>query len=69
MEEQMYEYKITTHGRAVMAACMALEAPFRVTRVAFGSGKIAEDAELADTHELLEYVSEGAVAEFYSFWH
>ena len=58
-----YAYKITTHGRAVMAACMALEAPFRITRVAFGSGKIAEDAELADAHELLEYVSEGAVAD------
>ena len=32
-----YAYKPTTHGRAVMAACMALEKPFHVTRVAFGS--------------------------------
>ncbi len=58
-----YAYKPTTHGRAVMAACMALEKPFRVTRVAFGSGKVDEDAELADIHELLEYVSDGAVAD------
>lgn len=58
-----YEYKVTTHGRAVMAACMDLEKPFRIKRVAFGSGKISEDAELADVHELLEYVSDGAVAQ------
>ena len=58
-----YAYKPTTHGRAVMAACMALERPFRVTRVAFGSGRVDEDANLADAHELLEYVSDGAVAE------
>lgn len=58
-----YAYKLTTHGRAVMAACMALEKPFHVTRVAFGSGKVSEDANLADVHELLEYVSDGAVAD------
>lgn len=58
-----YAYKITTHGRAAIAACMALEEPFRIARVAFGGGRIDESAELADVHELLEYVSEGAVAE------
>lgn len=58
-----YAYKPTTHGRAVMAACMALEKPFHVTRVAFGSGKVEPDVNLADIHELLEYVSDGAVGE------
>jgi hypothetical protein len=58
-----YTYKPTTHGRAVMAACMALEKPFHVTRVAFGSGKVEEDTNLADVHELLEYVADGAVAD------
>lgn len=58
-----YQYKLTTHGRAALAACMDLEKPMRVTRVAFGSGKVGEDAELADVHELLCYVSEGAVSQ------
>lgn len=58
-----YAYKVTTHGRAVMAACMALEAAFRVTRVAFGSGRVEEETNLADVHQLLAYVSDGAVAD------
>lgn len=56
-----YAYKITTHGRNAIAASLAMEVPFHITHVAFGSGRIGEDAELADTHELLEYVSDGAV--------
>lgn len=58
-----YKYKPTTHGRAVMAACMALEKPLKITRVAFGSGKVDENVNLADVHTLLAYVSDGAVAE------
>lgn len=58
-----YRYKPTTHGRNAIAACMALEKPFKITRVAFGSGKVDEDMNLADVHELLNYVSDGAVAE------
>lgn len=58
-----YAYKVTTNGRAVLAALMGLEKPFHVTRVAFGSGRVDEDANLADVHGLLEYVSDGAVAE------
>lgn len=58
-----YSYKPTTHGRNALAACMALEKPPKITRVAFGSGKAAEDVNLADVHELLSYVSEGAVAD------
>ncbi len=58
-----YTYKPTTNGRAVMAACMALEKPFKITRVAFGSGKVDAETNLADVHQLLEYVTDGAVAE------
>lgn len=58
-----YSYKPTTHGRSVMAACMALEKPLKITRVAFGSGKVADGVNLADVHELLAYVSDGAVAD------
>ena len=58
-----YAYKITTHGRFVMAACMALEKPFHITRVAFGSGIVGPDVNRADIHELVTYVSDGAVTE------
>ena len=59
-----YAYKPTTHGRSAMAAYMALGTkPFNITRVAFGSGKVDENTNLADIHELLEYVSEGAVTD------
>ncbi len=59
-----YSYKPTTHGRSVLAAYMALGTkPFKITRVAFGSGKVGEDVNLADVHELLEYVIDGTVAE------
>ncbi len=58
-----YAYKVTTHGRAVIAACMALEKSFHITRTAFGSGLVPEDANLADVHQLVEYISEGAIAD------
>lgn len=58
-----YCYKVTTHGRAVMAACMALEQPMKITRVAFGNGKIEPDVNPADVHELLSFVADGTVAE------
>lgn len=58
-----YEYKITTHGRAAMAAALALGKPLSITRVEFGRGRIAEGAELADQHEVLAYISDGAITE------
>lgn len=58
-----YSYKPTTRGRSVMAACMAMEEPLKIRRVAFGGGKVDEGVNLADVHELLEYVTDGAVAE------
>lgn len=57
-----YAYKPTTHGRAVMAACMATESPFKITRVAFGSGRVSEETNLADVHELVCYVTDGAIS-------
>ncbi|MCM1236290.1 MAG: hypothetical protein NC489_39925 [Ruminococcus flavefaciens] len=59
-----YSYKPTTHGRAAMAAYMALGTkPFHITRVVFGSGMVDKETNLADMHELIAYVSDGAVAE------
>lgn len=54
-------YKPTTHGLAVMAACLALERPLVITRVAFGSGKAEEGTSLADMHELISYISDGEI--------
>lgn len=58
-----YAFKPTTHGRTVIAACMALEAPLKLTRVAVGSGRVAEDIDLADMHELIQYEAEGSLGE------
>ena len=58
-----YGFKPTTHGRAVLAACLAQEKPPEITRVLFGSGLVAEDVNLADVHELLQYVAEGTIAD------
>lgn len=55
-------FKPTTNGRNAIIACMALGKPPDICRVAFGSGKIAEDVNLADQHELLEYIGDGTVA-------
>jgi len=46
-----------------MAACMALERPFHITRVVFVSGMVDKETNLADMHQLITYVSDGAVAE------
>lgn len=56
-----YGFKPTTNGRNALAACMALGKPPDICRVAFGSGKIGEDVNLADQHTLLAYVADGAV--------
>lgn len=58
-----YGFKITTHGRALLAACMDLGAALEITRVAVGSGRIGEDTDLADMRELVQYAAEGAVAD------
>lgn len=56
-----YSFKPTTHGRAVLAACMSLGERPDICRVAFGSGRISETANLADQHELLEFVADGTI--------
>lgn len=58
-----YAFKLTTCGRAVLAACGALETPLRISRVAVGSGKVPEDVNLADVHELYHYVADGTISE------
>jgi len=58
-----YYFKITTHGRTALAACGAMEAPPRLTRVAFGSGRAGEDMDLADVHELVQYVADGTIGQ------
>lgn len=58
-----YAFKPTTNGRAVIAACGALEKPLRISRVAVGSGRVPEDVNLADVHELYHYVAEGSIGD------
>ncbi len=56
-----YGFKPTTNGRNALAACMALGKAPNICRVAFGSGMIAEDVNLADQHTLLAYVADGTI--------
>lgn len=56
-------YKVTTNGRSVIAACMAAEKPLKLTRVGIGSGMVEEGVDLADVHELLEFVANGEISE------
>lgn len=58
-----YGYKLTTHGRSVLTACMATETPLHLTRAAVGNGLVDESMDLADVHDLVSYVTEGAIAE------
>ncbi len=58
-----YSFKLTTHGRAALASCTANEAPPRLTRVAFGSGRISEGVDLADVHQLVKYVADGTIGQ------
>lgn len=58
-----HRYKVTTHGRAVLAACTDLQRPPVITRAAVGNGLIHEGDDLADRHELIQYVSEAAIAD------
>jgi len=55
------KFKVTTHGRSALAGRTAYETAFKLTRVAFGSGLVGENTNLADVHELVCYEAEGAV--------
>lgn len=56
-----YGFKTTTLGRALKAKCAALEKPFLLTRVAVGSGRVSEETDLANVHELVRYVADGTI--------
>lgn len=58
-----YGYKLTTHGRAALAACLARDAPLTLTRAAVGSGQAPEGAELAELHQLIAPVAQAAIGE------
>jgi len=58
-----YGFKVTTHGRELLVACIDLGAKLKITRVAVGRGRIAEGAELADMHELIQYVADGMITD------
>lgn len=58
-----YGYKLTTNGRALITKCAALEKPLVLTRVAVGSGRIADGTDLADVHKLVSYVTDGTIGE------
>jgi len=61
MKFMEHSFKTTTHGRAALIACLDLSKPPDICRVAFGSGKVDEGTNLADVHELLEYVADGMI--------
>lgn len=58
-----YGFKPTTNGRALIAACGALEKPLKLTKVSFGSGLVVDGTNLADQHELVTYVADGEIGE------
>lgn len=58
-----YGYKVTAEGRELLAALLATGKELEITRVAVGSGKVAEDVNLADMTDLIQYVAEGAIAQ------
>lgn len=58
-----YSFKVTTGGRELLAALLATGTELEITRVAIGSGKVAEDVNLADMTDLIQYVAEGTIAQ------
>lgn len=58
-----YSFKVTTGGRELLAALLATGKELEITRVAVGSGRVAEDVNLADMTDLVQYVAEGTIAQ------
>lgn len=56
-----YGFKLTTHGEALIAACMDLSAPLKITRAAVGSGLAG--GSLAETHALVHYIADASIGE------
>lgn len=63
MESEAFGFKVTTHGRNILAACMGQEKALKLTRAAVGSGDAPDGINLADVHELVSYVAEGKIGE------
>lgn len=59
-----YGYKVTTDGREILAALLATGKALNITRVAVGSGRVAEDTNLADMNAgLVHYIADGKIAQ------
>lgn len=58
-----YSFKVTTAGRELLATLLATGQVLELTRVAVGSGRVAEDANLADMTDLIQYVAEGTLTQ------
>lgn len=58
-----YGFKLTTNGRAVLTACAAMGVGLIITRVAVGRGNKPSGVDLADVHELYEYVADGTIGD------
>ena len=56
-----YGFKPTTHGEALIAACMDLGAPLKITRAAVGSGLAG--GSLANTHALVHYIADAGITD------
>lgn len=56
-----YGFKPTTHGEALITACMDLGAPLKITRAAVGSGLAG--GSLANTHALIHYIADADIAD------
>ena len=58
-----YGYKITTHGRRLLAALLDTGQPLKLTRVAVGSGLIDQDEDLAKVHTLVHYTADATITD------
>lgn len=58
-----YSFKVTTAGRELLATLLATGQVLELTRVAVGCGRVAEDANLADMTDLIQYVAEGTLTQ------
>lgn len=58
-----FGFKITTNGRTLLAACAATGAGLTITRVEVGQGMAPDGTDLADVHQLYDYVADGAIGD------
>lgn len=56
-------FKVTNAGHDLLAALLETGKGLEITRVTVGTGAVAEDQELREMTELVEYITEGAVTE------